>query len=687
MAAPIRGSFKRKLTLSTMLTSGVALLLAAAAFTTYEFVVFRRGMLADLERTAQMVGDNSSAALSFRDPASAQQTLGSLAANPHIVAAALYDERGEVFATYRPAAATGGPAIPAVRAEGHAFGEAALEVFHPIILRTEQIGTVYLASDLGEMRTRLVRYLWIVAGVLLASSLVALALAQYLHRALAGPLTELSAVATQVAAEKNYAARAAKRADDELGRLVEAFNEMLAQIQARDAALQRAHEQLEQRVESRTRQLRDEIAERLRSEAALRDSNRRFELVTRATSDVIWDWDIVTDHIWWNENHQRVFGAPPDEEPNFAARAERMHPDDAPAVKAGITTALDGADHLWSAEYRYRRGDGTYAHVIDRGYVLRSDEGEAVRMIGAMQDVSRARAAEAELRRAHRELVEASRQAGQAEVATSVLHNVGNVLNSVIVSRNVAVERAQALRVGYIAQLAALLEENRPALGGFFTAHPKGRVVLDYLPQLARTLEAERAAVLAELQAVGRNIEHIREIIARQQSFARVVGVLETVPLVEIVEQALAIQAATLAAHAVAVVREFSPVPAAPIDRHRVTQILINLIRNAAEALRHAEPPEGRRIRVSLACTEGRARICVADNGVGIAPENLTRIFQHGFTTRHDGHGFGLHSGAIAARDLGGSLSVTSAGSCLGAAFTLEFPLSSPPCSPPTTGC
>ena len=675
MRAFSRLPVRQRLTVITMIASGVALLLAGIAFTTYEVVVFRRTLVEQLDRTANILGDSSSAALSFRDPQSAVQTLRSLASDPHILAAVIYDERGAIFATYRSAAAKTVLQIPEPREDGHHFSAGTLELFQSITLANEKSGTIYLVSDLAEMDARLLRYLLIAGPVLLASSFVAWLLARRLHPLITRLILHLSDVAGTVAVERNYSVRAVKEADDEIGRLIDGFNEMLAQIQVRDVELKAARETLEQRVAERTQQLSGEVAERRRSEAALLDSNQRFELVARATTEVIWDWDISKGALWWNENLKLVFGYDPAANTSIDSWSSRIHPEDAPGLLASVHAVIDGEGHRWSGEYRFRRADGAYADVFDRGYVLRDEQGRALRMIGALQDITQRRVAQDELARAHRELVEASRRAGQAEVATSVLHNVGNVLNSVIVSSNLALDRMRGLRLHNLTRVAGLLEENRAGLGPFFTEDPKGQVLPGYLRDLSRQLNGERTGVHEELEALKRHVEHIKAIITRQQDYARSVGVLENVSIVTVVEDAVALNADSLAQHAITVVRRFAAVPAFPIDKHRLMQILVNLVRNAKDALKAASAQEPRRLELEVTCTSaGTVQVRVSDNGIGIAPENLTRIFQHGFTTRRDGHGFGLHSGALAARQLGGSLSVQSDGPGRGAVFVLELP-------------
>ena len=203
----------------------------------------------------------------------------------------------------------------------------------------------------------------------------------------------------------------------------------------------------------------------------------------------------------------------------------------------------------------------------------------------------------------------------------------------------------------------------------------RGRQVPVYLEQLAEHLEQERRDLRGELKNLTMNIEHIKEIVTTQQNYAQVSGLTETVTLPELVEDALRIHSGAYVRHGVAVVREFEPLPTISVDKHKVLQILVNLFSNAKYAC-DAGGKKEKQVKVRLKpASEGRVKIEVADTGVGIASENLTRIFSQGFTTRKGGHGFGLHSGALAARDLGGSLNVHSEGVGRGATFTLELPV------------
>jgi len=279
----------------------------------------------------------------------------------------------------------------------------------------------------------------------------------------------------------------------------------------------------------------------------------------------------------------------------------------------------------------------------------------------------------------HQQLMVVSRQAGMAEVATGVLHNVGNVLNSVNVSANLVVDGIRSSRAASLGKVVDLLEKHREDLAQFLTQDEKGKQLRAFLSGLNEHLAGERTGLLEELKSLTANIEHIKEIVAMQQANAHRFGVMERAEAAELMESALKMNEAAYGRHNVQLVRDYEEVPALMVDKHKVLQILINLLQNAKRACVQSGRAE-RRVTVRIRRQgEGAIRMEVADNGVGIPAENLTRIFAHGFTTKADGHGFGLHSGALAARQLGGALRAESEGVGKGATFTLELPLDSGP--------
>ena len=278
-----------------------------------------------------------------------------------------------------------------------------------------------------------------------------------------------------------------------------------------------------------------------------------------------------------------------------------------------------------------------------------------------------------ELKDVHLQLVQTARRAGMAEIATNVLHNVGNVLNSVYTSAQLAKERMGGMRLDQVGRVAGLLEERRPELAAFLTQDERGKNVLPFLGKLGQNLLEERQRITELLDDVGRYTEHVGDIVKVQQNYARTPRLQEPVQLTELVEDALRINAAGLQRHQVKVQRHLDELPPVMADKHKALMILVNLVSNAKYAM-DAIPVGERLVTVRLERAHEQIRIAIHDNGMGIAPELLTRIFQYGFTTREEGHGFGLHSSALAAQEMGGSLTVHSDGPGKGATFTLELP-------------
>ena len=282
----------------------------------------------------------------------------------------------------------------------------------------------------------------------------------------------------------------------------------------------------------------------------------------------------------------------------------------------------------------------------------------------------------ADLAEAQKRLIELSRISGMAEVATGVLHNVGNVLNSVNVSAAIISDHLHTSRVSQVGQLVRVLTEHQNELGDFIANDPRGRRVLPYLSKLSLHLEQEREQLGNEAGSLSRHVSHIKEIVAMQQTYARSFGVLERVALSDVMQDALGVSRPSLDRHGIVLGIDVEELPLITTDRHKVLQILLNLMRNAKDATKMSGQPV-RQINVSVTRVgEDHVAVRIADNGIGISSENLVRIFSHGFTTKKEGHGFGLHSGALAAKQLGGSLTVESAGLNRGAAFTLELPIS-----------
>jgi len=318
--------------------------------------------------------------------------------------------------------------------------------------------------------------------------------------------------------------------------------------------------------------------------------------------------------------------------------------------------------------------DGRVTWVMTSKLPLRDETGDIIGTFGVSQDVTARVAAEHSLEKVRQDLIETSRLAGMAEVATGVLHNVGNVLTSLNLSSSLIATGLRQSKAESLGKLSALLREHAADLGPFLSTDPRGRRIPEFIETLATHAIEERHRLLAEVDSLQKNVDHIREIVVMQQAYATMVGVVEPLNAVELMEDSVRMNSGVLSRHAVRIVRDFHPAPLVEAERGKVLQILVNVIRNA----KHATDDGGaadKIITLRIAPgSPGRVVLSVQDNGVGIAPENLARIFAHGFTTRKDGHGFGLHSSANAAKKMKGSVTVQSDGLGRGAAFTLDLP-------------
>ena len=300
------------------------------------------------------------------------------------------------------------------------------------------------------------------------------------------------------------------------------------------------------------------------------------------------------------------------------------------------------------------RHDGTVMWVTSSKMPLKGLSGETIGTFGISRDITEKKEFEIELEKTNKMLVTASRQAGMAEVATNVIHNVGNVLNSVNTSFSQIQELSCRANIENISKLASLLKENADQ-PDFLQSDSRGQQIPSYLEKVAEQMANNRAAIEEELESTKRHLEHIKTIVAMQQQFATSSQVIEETNLAQLIEDAVAISSSSLVRHNISLVRDYEDRVLASVDQHQVMQILVNLIRNAKHACQDASRLDAE-IKISVVHEGESIQILVIDNGIGIASEDLTRLFNHGFTTKTNGHGFGLHSGANSAKAMGGSL-------------------------------
>ncbi|WP_308908397.1 DAHL domain-containing protein [Pseudomonas canadensis] len=280
-----------------------------------------------------------------------------------------------------------------------------------------------------------------------------------------------------------------------------------------------------------------------------------------------------------------------------------------------------------------------------------------------------------QLKDAQSELLDSARQAGMAEIATNVLHNVGNVLNSVNISADLVTRKLRSSKALGLGRAVQLINERQGDLGTFFTEDEKGKLLPGYLNQLVDAIALEQQGMTDELAQLSKSVDHIKDIVATQQHYAGASTLKEPVHISALMDDALRMNAGALSRHNVTVVKHYAQVPEILADKHRLLLIMVNLISNAKYAMSNlVDRPRQMTLKVQPR-DDATLQISVKDDGEGIPAENMTRIFTHGFTTRKEGHGFGLHSCALAAVEMNGQLTAHSDGPGLGAMFTLTIPM------------
>lgn len=282
-----KASIALKMARNNLLASSIALVLATTAFMYYDFLSFRRITVETLSGYADMIGVNSASALIFDDKEAAREVLGSLRVRPDILTAVIYNAKGQNFADFhrRPDAAR--PAIPAGGQRGYWITNGNLIVAHDILFKDQYLGVVYLEASLNELRKRAVQYVGIGLAVFLASMLLSWLVSRQLQRKITAPIFGLTRLAENVSRYRDYSVRADLRTEDETGILADAFNDMLARIQQQNNALNRAREELEQRVAERTQELAEEVDVRRRTEEILRENEERFRTLVELAPDAV----------------------------------------------------------------------------------------------------------------------------------------------------------------------------------------------------------------------------------------------------------------------------------------------------------------------------------------------------------------------------------------------------------------
>jgi signal transduction histidine kinase len=406
------------------------------------------------------------------------------------------------------------------------------------------------------------------------------------------------------------------------------------------------------------------------AETALDLLTARFNFATRAAHVGIFERLVNEQEIWWNEVMYQIFGQDPASfRPSIATWLALIHPQDRERVQAGINTEKARRPRAsLTNRYRIMRPDGTILHVEGIG----STDWVANRVAGIVLDITARVQSEERECGLQQQLRESSHRAGMAEIAAGVLHDVGNVLNSLGIANSTALRELKALRLDGLQRASSSILNNRDTLTTFLTEDEHGRHLPDYLAALAEHLSCKLRSARTEMHAIDQLLHHLRNVVSAHQTLSGTGGLREPLDLRDLAEAALQLQASVLA-H-IEVVRLYEDLPPVTIDRHKVLQVLVNLLGNARDAIQACGASPGR-ITVRLRGDGDHVLLSIEDSGIGMCQDVLSHLWQFGFTTKQNGHGFGLHNSANAARAIGATLEGQSDGPGKGSRFTLRLPL------------
>ncbi len=655
--------------LITMLTSSLALLLASIGFLAYDLMAARARMSHDLTTQAQIIGRNSMAALAFHDQRAVGEILSALRANDETVGAAVYTLDGELFASYRRDG-SGKSIIPShPEASGYRFAGDRLEVFHPIVLHGQTLGTLYIGSDMRQWRARLSRYTGIVGILMVGSAFVAFLLSSRLQTVISGPILDLERTMKTVSTQKNFALRVTKSQDDEIGALIDGFNIMLSEIQQRDAALQGANDDLK----TRTRELEQEIGERLRAQDELKTLNATLEqrVAERSAAAEQRSKELAASQEAL-EKQTRILQSILDSMSDgviVADEAGRFILFNPAAEEILHCRLSDVPTHEWADRYGFYLPDMATPYPTDQFPLVQAIRGQAVD--AAEIFVCHANAPEG---------IWLSVNATPLKDEEGVLHNGVAVLRDITAHKRAeeellkakdAAEAANRAKSHFLANMSHELRTPLNAIIGYSEMLQEQAVDLDQhdtIPDLQKIRSAGK-----HLQSLIDDILDLSKIEAGKMELfletfdvsALVDGVVTTVqPLVEKSGNTLEIRCAN----------ELGTIRA---DMTKVRQILFNLLSNACKFTQNGAIG----LDVSRRSVDGRdwMHFRVSDTGIGMTADQIGRLFQDftqvdaSTTRRYGGTGLGLAISRRFCEMMGGEISVDSTLNT-GSTFSFSIP-------------
>ena len=385
-----------------------------------------------------------------------------------------------------------------------------------------------------------------------------------------------------------------------------------------------------------------------------------------------WTYDGVNDTVLWSKESYSLLHINAAEMPtNYDQFMQLVHEQDKEELIQKVERALNNKEY-YECDIRILGSDGSYHWFQTIGHCSSSDK----QLTGVILDIHKKKEADEKIKELNQKIVSTARRAGMVEVATSILHNIGNILNSSNVSVSLIKKSMTQNYQEKFVKIAQMINEQGDNLAEFLINNPKGKVIPQYLNSLSKHIIEEQQKNNTEVDNLMEDLNHIKQIVAMQESISGVSSIKEKVYIPEIINTALNMSMITTNDKQIEIIKLFDPCPLINVDKSKLLQIIVNLIQNARDAtfLNKDEPNKEIKLHINK-LNEDSIRVIVEDNGIGIEQANLNRIFAFGFTTKDNGHGFGLHSAALSAQEMGGSLQAESLGTGHGAQFVLTLPI------------
>lgn len=389
-----------------------------------------------------------------------------------------------------------------------------------------------------------------------------------------------------------------------------------------------------------------------------------------------WHYDSVTNKITLSKELINILDLDVTQPiPNYKYFFKMLDETNRPMILKLVKNILDHETD-YELEIRLKHPNKKYHWYYIIAHPQINPHHKSYQLSGIIMDITARKHSEKAISELNQKLLETARRAGMADVATFVLHNLGNVLNSANISFDLLNEIIANTQCKKLIELSKLIKENLPSISNYLTQDSRGKLIPSYLIQLSDNIQKENTAISSELLQLNAHIQHIKDIVATQSIISGASDMIEKVDLAEVFDYALLVSGISLSTHSIEINKSYQKIPAVLVDKAKLLQIIINLIINAKDALLTQSAKQKKIINLSIIrIAKNSLQMIVEDNGIGIANDDLIKIFSLGYTLKKQGHGFGLHSSALAAKEINGKLEVSSNGLGHGAAFTLTLPI------------